>query len=68
MPNEFVRYFEYVRKLGFEDKPSYRDLRKMFCDLMIKKEYMSADAKCPDYRELDWIDESILSSIGGSSD
>jgi serine/threonine protein kinase len=68
MPNEFVRYFEYVRKLGFDDKPSYKDLRKMFCDLMIKKGFMNADASGPDYREIDWLEDSGLSSIGESSD
>lgn len=39
LPNEFVKYFNYCRALNFEDKPCISDLRKLFKNLMKKKDY-----------------------------
>lgn len=33
IPNEFHMYLNYCRKLGFEDKPNYKYLKKMFREL-----------------------------------
>ena len=33
-PKEFNKYFEHCRNLGFEDKPDYSGMRRMFSDLM----------------------------------
>jgi hypothetical protein len=37
LPREFGLYFKSVRSLGFEDKPDYGYLRKLFRDLMKSK-------------------------------
>lgn len=33
-PQEFVKYFQYVKNLKFEEKPDYNHLKRMFLDLM----------------------------------
>eukprot|EP00798_Chlamydomonas_sp_ICE-L_P017066 gene17066-23358_t len=38
-PMEFVTFFSYCRSLGFEDKPDFSYLRKMFRDLFAKEGY-----------------------------
>jgi uncharacterized protein YukJ len=38
-PEEFVKYLNYCRSLNFEDKPCISDLRRLFKNLMKKKEY-----------------------------
>ena len=30
LPKEFAAYFDYIRSLGFDDKPKYSHLRKIF--------------------------------------
>ncbi|OHS92748.1 CK1 family protein kinase [Tritrichomonas foetus] len=47
-PEEFVKYFTYVRNLRFTEKPNYSELRKMFRDLFNKLGYVY------DYK-YDWI-------------
>ena len=47
-PKEFVKYLEYCRNLGFEDKPGYSNLRRMFSDLMNSEGYTY------DY-QFDWL-------------
>lgn len=36
-PEEFGKYFDYCRNLGFEDKPDYSSYRRMLSDLMTKE-------------------------------
>jgi hypothetical protein len=38
-PEEFSKYLNYCRSLNFEDKPCISDLRRLFKNLMKKKEY-----------------------------
>ena len=38
-PEEFVKYFEHCRNLGFEDKPDYTGNRRMFSELMNSENY-----------------------------
>ena len=38
-PEEFVKYMNYCRSLNFEDKPCISDLRRLFKNLMKKKDY-----------------------------
>ncbi|XP_071675747.1 uncharacterized protein [Lolium perenne] len=38
-PTEFASYLNYCRSLGFEDKPDYMYLKKMFRDLFIRQGY-----------------------------
>ncbi|KAM0929386.1 hypothetical protein ACQ4PT_001488 [Festuca glaucescens] len=38
-PTEFASYLNYCRSLGFEDKPDYMYLKKMFRDLFIQQGY-----------------------------
>ena len=37
LPVEFIQYLYYTRAIGFEDKPDYIRLKKLFKDLFIKK-------------------------------
>lgn len=37
LPQEFAAYFHYIRSLGFDDKPKYSYLRKLFRDLFVRK-------------------------------
>jgi casein kinase 1 len=39
-PPEFTAYMMYVRSLGFEDKPDYAYLRKLFRDMLVKEGYI----------------------------
>jgi casein kinase 1 len=39
-PQEFTAYMMYVRSLGFEDKPDYAYLRKLFRDMLVKEGYI----------------------------
>ena len=45
---EFATYLTYCRSLGFEDKPDYAYLRKLFRDLFVRQGYTM------DY-EFDWV-------------
>jgi hypothetical protein len=36
LPEEFPRYFEYCRSLGYDEKPDYTYLRKLFKGLLSK--------------------------------
>ena len=38
-PNEYVKYMNYCRSLNFEDKPCISDLRRLFKNLLKKKQY-----------------------------
>ena len=38
-PDEFAMFLKHCRKLGFDEKPDYAFLRKLFQDLYIKKGY-----------------------------
>jgi hypothetical protein len=48
LPKEFTNYLDYCRKLRFEDKPDYQELRRMFRNLFIRQGYVY------DYM-FDWI-------------
>ena len=37
VPNEFKKYMDYVRALGFGGKPAYSRLRRMFRDLFVRR-------------------------------
>jgi len=39
-PSEFATYLNYARSLGFEDKPDYQFLRKVFRDLFVRQGYV----------------------------
>lgn len=37
LPREFATYFDHIRSLGFDDKPKYSYLRKIFRDLFVRE-------------------------------
>lgn len=37
LPGEFRTYFDHIRSLGFDDKPKYSYLRKIFSNLFIRE-------------------------------
>jgi casein kinase I family protein HRR25 len=37
LPREFATYFKYVRSRGFDDKPQYAYLRKIFRALFVRQ-------------------------------
>lgn len=37
LSREFAAYFEYIRSVGFDDKPKYSHLRKVFRDLFVRE-------------------------------
>ena len=37
LPREFVAYFDHIRLLGFDEKPKYSYLRKIFRDLFARE-------------------------------
>jgi casein kinase I homolog HRR25 len=37
LPNEFLMFLDYARALGFEDKPDYTYLRRLFHDLRMRE-------------------------------
>jgi hypothetical protein len=39
-PKEFTQYLDYCRKLRFEDKPDYPQLRRMFRNLFIQQGFV----------------------------
>lgn len=39
LPKEFMKYLNYCRSLNFEDKPCISDLKRLFKNLMKKKNY-----------------------------
>jgi serine/threonine protein kinase len=45
-PEEFARYMEYVRSLGFEEKPKYETLKGLFRTLLAK---LGPEAAVPDW-------------------
>lgn len=50
LPKEFAKYINYCRSLKFEDKPCISDLRRLFKNLMTKKN-LEYDIK------FDWINQ-----------
>jgi casein kinase I family protein HRR25 len=40
LPEEFVLYMKYVRKLKFEEEPKYGRIRQLFRDIFVKYEYV----------------------------
>lgn len=42
-PPEFALYFNYVRSLGFEERPDYAYLRKIFRNVFIRERFASDD-------------------------
>ena len=48
LPNEFVVYLKYVRRLRFEETPDYTRIRQLFRDLFIRNQFTY------DF-EFDWI-------------
>ncbi|KAJ3301321.1 serine/threonine protein kinase [Kappamyces sp. JEL0829] len=61
-PQELQVYFEYVFKLGFEQKPDYSYLRRLFVDLLESLGYRND-------RMFDWMvkDMEMQSPAGGSA-
>lgn len=39
LPKEFAKYLNYCRSLNFEDKPCISDLKRLFKNLLKKKNY-----------------------------
>lgn len=39
MPNEFLKFFYYIKSLDFDEKPHYSALKKMFNNLLVKRGY-----------------------------
>ena len=39
LPQEFTAYFDHVRSRGFDDKPRYSYLRKLFRNLFIRQAF-----------------------------
>ena len=37
LPGEFAAYFGHIRSLGFDDKPNYSYLRKIFRNLFVRE-------------------------------
>ena len=37
LPQEFAVYFDYIHSLGFDEKPKYSYLRKIFRDLFVRE-------------------------------
>lgn len=56
---EFAEYMEYVRALGFFDKPSYSYLRGLFCDLLLHNNY-------DEESEFDWETPFVQSASSSS--
>lgn len=42
MPNEFLKFFYYIKSLDFDEKPHYSALKKMFNNLLIKRGYSNS--------------------------
>ncbi|OHT15864.1 CK1 family protein kinase [Tritrichomonas foetus] len=53
LPLEFVTYFYLVKKLEFEEEPKYSEYRKLFRELMIKKNLFYDD-------EYDWSNNILI--------
>ena len=39
LPEEFIKYINYCRNLGYEEEPKYRYLRSLFWKVMDKNGY-----------------------------
>lgn len=39
LPKQFASYFRHIRSLGFNDKPNYDNVRKIFRALLIREGY-----------------------------
>ena len=39
LPKEFEEFLEYAKKLGYEEKPNYQNLRKLFDNIMKREQY-----------------------------
>lgn len=59
-PTEFATYLNYTRSLGFEDKPDYQYLRKLFRDLFVRQGYTM------DYN-FDWSNMNGVVDTGSAS-
>jgi serine/threonine protein kinase len=55
-PNEFVQYFQAVRKLRFQDRPNYSELRNLLRAAFTRKGFVY------DY-EYDWLGETAPKSV-----
>lgn len=56
-PPEFALYFNYVRSLGFEERPDYAYLRKIFRNVYIRERFKNDDI-------FDWSNvEAVSSSV-----
>ena len=52
-PPEFALYFNYVRSLGFEERPDYAYLRKIFRNVYIRERFKNDDV-------FDWTNVEIV--------
>lgn len=52
-PDVFVKYFEYVRGLEFDETPDYNYLRKLFSDTLVSNNFQH------DFK-YDWVNEFEL--------
>ena len=52
-PKEFAYYLDYVKKLGFEDKPDYEFLKGLFVNVM-KKNHFEMD------NDFDWVNKKKI--------
>ncbi|KAH7907913.1 kinase-like domain-containing protein [Hygrophoropsis aurantiaca] len=59
-PPEFTRYFEHVRGLGFEDKPGYTLLVRIFRERM-EREGWAEDGGC-----FDWVGGAVSPNLKGT--
>lgn len=61
IPKEFAKYLNYCRSLNFEDKPCISDLKRLFKNLM-KKKNLDFDFK------FDWIKTGCTKQISYEPD
>ena len=59
-PPEFALYFNYVRSLGFEERPDYAYLRKIFRNVYIRERFKNDDI-------FDWTNVESTTASGGNA-